>query len=110
MESEEVKAYVTKADDREIRVKILKDSFGGSLVNIGFVFDNDLSEYTFLTKDEREKASMFEALRQLDVYFSGGREWCPSEIFEDLRGSGYIDGTFNKISWSSPGSYHITVV
>lgn len=110
MTNEALTGYVTKADERQIRVKVLDLALVAKLVSVGFVFDDDLSEYVLATNDESKKASIFEVLREIGLCFSGGREWCPSEIFEDFRDRGLLRGEFKKVSWSGPGEYRITMV
>ncbi|MCG3766502.1 hypothetical protein EXA23_09825 [Vibrio cincinnatiensis] len=109
MSEELVKAFVTKADGKVVRVKLIDSSFQNELSNLGFVYDSGLSEYTFLVSGNQEKAELFDKLRVLEVNFSDGREWCPAEVFEYLRETGLLSGSFKKISWSGPGDYHLTV-
>ena len=109
MNNKSIKAFVTKADGKIVRVKLLDSSIKNELTNLGFSFDNNLSEFIIKADDNASKAKIFEKLRDLDVSFSGGKEWCPSEVFEYLRETGLITGQFKKIGWSGPGDYHITV-
>jgi hypothetical protein len=103
-----VKAYVTKSDGDFVRVKILGAEIKEKLVAIGFVNDIDLNEYRLSTPSDEKKAEVFNRLRNMDVYFSDGREWCPSEVFEYLRDAGLLSGKFTMISWSAPGKFFIT--
>ena len=109
MSLETVKAFVTKADGKVVRVKAIDSSIVGELSGLGFTFDSDFSEYTIKILDNSEKAELFDKLRTLDVAFSSGKEWCPSEVFEYLRENGLICADFKKISWKGPGDYHLTV-
>ncbi|WP_105103538.1 hypothetical protein [Microbulbifer pacificus] len=109
MSEELVKAFVTKADGKSVRVKLVDGSFQDALVNLGFAFDSDLLEYTIPVAGNQEKAEIFDKLRIQDVSFSGGKEWCPAEVFEYLRETGLINGSFKKISWRGPGEYQLTV-
>jgi hypothetical protein len=109
MSEELVKAFVTKADANVVRIKLLDSSFQSELSNLGFVFDSGLSEYTFSVTGNQEKAELFDKLRALDAGFSSGKEWCPAEVFEYLRETGLLTGSFKKISWNGPGDYHLTV-
>jgi len=54
-----------------------------------------------------ELAEVFTKLRDLDIPFSAGQDWAPSEIFEHLREKGLLSGKFKKISWSGPGSSRV---
>lgn len=103
-----VKAYVTKSDGDFVRVKILDAKIKGKLVDIGFANDVDLNEYKIATLGDEKKAEIFNKLRDMDVYFSDGREWCPSEVFEHLRDTGLLSGKFTMISWAAPGEFFIT--
>ena len=88
---------------------MLDESFKRELIELGFSFDNDYDEYTLLTSGNDNKSELFQKLRDLGVAFSGGREWCPSEVFEYLRKTGLLSGSYTKISWSGPGDYHCTI-
>lgn len=109
MSTSEMKAFVTKADGSFVRVKLLDDSFKPELINLGFSYDRDLLEYVIQTNENSIKAAVFKNLRDLDVNFSGGKEWCPSEIFEYLRETGLVNGQFRKVSWTGPGDYHVSM-
>lgn len=104
-----VKAFVTKADGKIVRVKLVDSSLQNELSSLGFVYDPDLSEYTFSVSGNQEKAELFDKLRILEVGFSSGKEWSPAEVFEYLRETGLLTGSFKRISWSAPGDYHLTV-
>ena len=104
------KALVTKADGQTVRVKSLEESISKELENIGFSYDAKISEYVILVADNPEKARIFESLRDLDICFSAGKEWCPSEVFEYLRDIGLLKGSFYRISWKSPTHSEITTV
>ncbi len=109
MKNESINAFVTKADDNVVRVKLIKQAFQDELTYLGFAYDSDLGEYIFPISGNEEKAIIFDKLRVLEVSFSGGKEWCPAEVFEYLREIGLLSGSFKKISWSGPQDYHLTV-
>ncbi|MCF6252089.1 MAG: hypothetical protein L3J75_12575 [Methylococcaceae bacterium] len=109
MNQEITKAFVTKADGNLIRIKVLDNSLLTEVSKLGFVFDSNCSDYFLEVQDESKKSKTFEALRDLDVYFSAGKEWCPAEVFEYLRDSGLLTGKYTKISWRSPNNYHLTL-
>jgi hypothetical protein len=48
-------------------------------------------------------------LRDNNFFFSGGREWCPAEVFEYLREQSLLKGSYKKISWADPNNYRIDV-
>ncbi|MDT9678388.1 hypothetical protein F6R97_28185 [Pseudomonas sp. JV414] len=103
-----VQAYVTKSDSDFVRVKILDAKIKESLIDIGFTNDIDLNEYKIITPNDEILAGVFKQLRDLEVYFSDGREWCPAEVFEYLRDKGLLTGKFTMISWTSPDKYFIS--
>jgi hypothetical protein len=103
-----VQAYVTKSDSDFVRVKILDAKIKEKLIGIGFTNDIDLNEYKIITPNDEKKAGIFNQLRDLEVYFSDGREWCPAEVFEYLRDKGLLIGNFTMISWTAPDKYFIT--
>lgn len=104
----EVKAYVTKADGKIVRVKAVSNSVDDKVLNLGFIFDADFFEYKIQISSNEQKAELFNELRNIGVAFSSGKEWCPSEVFEYLRDSGLLNGSFIKISWKEPGNYYVT--
>lgn len=103
-----VQAYVEKSDSDFVRIKIIDAKIKEKLIGIGFTNDIDLNEYKITTPNDEEKAGVFNQLRDLEVYFSDGREWCPAEIFEHLRDKGLLLGNFTMISWTTPDKYFIT--
>ena len=78
------------------------------LFSNGNAYDVDLNEYKIATLGDEKKAEIFNKLRDMDVYFSDGREWCPSEVFEHLRDTGLLSGKFTMISWAAPSEFFIT--
>lgn len=110
MTDEIVWAFVTLADSDFIRVKLLDNSRVDNLLKLGFIFDNESLEYKIIVNNDHDKARVFDELRCLDVSFSGGKEWCPSEVFEYLRDQGLLRGNFRKISWMQPNKYHVTMM
>jgi len=108
MSNSPIIAFVTKADRDMIGVRLLDESYKKELIEIGFSFDFAYDEYTLVTSGNNHKSEIFQKLRDLDVAFCGGKEWCPSEVFEYLRESGLLSGNYTKITWSNPKSYHCT--
>lgn len=101
-------AYVTKADGSEIRIHVVDSLIEKPLKSLGFTFDSSLGEYTRTVKSISEKAQAFDELRNLDVSFSGGREWCPAEVFEFLRDQNILSGSFKKIVWTDRVTTKVT--
>ena len=104
-----MKAFVSRADGRFVGVKLLDSSYESELFGLVFLYDGDIKEYIMQSDDNVEKAAIFEKLRDLDVSFSDGKEWCPSEVFEYLIEIGLINGPFYRVSWRGPGDYHLTI-
>jgi hypothetical protein len=50
--------------------------------------------------DVEGMARIARGLIALGVPFSAGREWSPSEVVEDLRDRGLVDGPFQEIAWT----------
>jgi hypothetical protein len=47
-------------------------------------------------------AQLARGLIELGLAFSAGREWSPSEVVQDLRDRGLLDGPFTEIAWTGP--------
>ena len=102
--------YVSKADGKQIRVNVFDKSIKKQLTNLGFIYDEQLGEYIINTLNVTEKANIFNQLRSFDICFSGGKEWCPSEVFEYLREKKLLSGKFQKIYWLSPDNFEIKII
>jgi len=108
MMDESVKAYVTKADNSFIKVKLLDVSFKFELLALGFQTDHSNGDELIRSvSGNEEKAKVFEQLNLLEVCFSDGKEWCPAEVFEYMRDIDLLSGSFRRISWIEPKKYHI---
>lgn len=103
-------AFVAKADGKQVRVCTLNNSLDSELISLGFKYDPVLSMYVMDTADLVSKAALFESLRDLEVCFSDGKEWCPSELFEYFREQNLLHGKFKRVSWTSPHTYRILEV
>lgn len=103
-------AYASKADGKEIRICVPNSNLDEKLKALGFIFDQTLSMYVKETSNITEKAKFFDILRGLNICFSDGKEWCPSELFEYFRDQGLIEGTFKRVSWSDPKNFTIQEV
>ena len=109
MKDQLMKAFVSKADGKFVRVKLLDSSYESELFDLGFLYNSDINEHVMQVDDNAAKAAIFEKLRDFGVSFSDGKEWCPSEVFEYLREIGLISGPFYRVSWRGPGDYHLTI-
>ncbi len=100
-------AYVVKADDLKIRIKVLSQQSEKDILGLGFSFDEPLSEYILAVTDNDQKAKIFALLRDMNICFSAGREWSPAEVFEYLRESGKLSGSYKRISWYAPNDFRV---
>lgn len=100
-------AYVVKADDLKIRIKALSQKSEKDILGLGFSLDETSSEYILTVKDNDQKAKIFSLLRNMEICFSGGREWSPAEVFEYLRDSGKLSGSYKRVSWYAPNEYRV---
>lgn len=58
--------------------------------------------------DERQAlAEELKQLRGLEVVFSAGRDWSPSEVFRQLRDEGLVEGEFLEIAWAAPDDWRV---
>ena len=108
MDNHSVNAYVTQADGDYVRIKVLDACGETALINLGFSSTTQTDEYEMSCSDNTTKANIFAQLRQLDVCFSAGREWCPAEVFLYLRDIGLLSGGFKRIAWARPAHYRVT--
>jgi Fe2+ transport system protein FeoA len=97
-----LKGYVTRADGNIVKVKVDESEVGKKLIAWGFLFDEENTEYILEVQNIDEKGNILSNLRNLGVGFSGGREWCPAEVFEYLRDLGIVSGKYIKIAWKGP--------
>ncbi|RYY76050.1 MAG: hypothetical protein EOO52_00540 [Gammaproteobacteria bacterium] len=100
-------SVVVKADASEIIVNAVNENIDSKMLPLGFTFDSKLSRYVKFVGNIKEKAKIFEALRDIGILFSDGKEWCPAELFEYFREQGFVNGTFKRISWIKPTEYII---
>lgn len=107
MISEELKAFVEKADGDVIRVKVNDPSLSTELAAVGFVGSLEEGFFERYVADDVEKAKVFDSLRLLHIAFSNGKEWCPAEVFEYLRDKALLSGEFVRVSWTQPGQYRL---
>lgn len=105
MNDSPVQAYVTQADGDYIRVKTLDGVLRQPLLDLGFSSGRYADEYIISSSNNHMKATLFAQLKNLDVCFSSGREWCPAEVFQYLKDEGLLSGGFRQIRWTQPGHY-----
>ncbi len=97
-----INPYVVFVTDK-IYIKNVTKSFETKLLELEASIDSDYPEYWSIPySDTEDKIEKFIKLNDLDVYFSAGKDWSPSEQFEEYREKGKIKGKYKKISWSSP--------
>lgn len=80
-----------------------------SLYELGCLSTLDPAQFSYICRDEQDKANLFGRLRQLGLAFAAGREWSPSDVFEYLRDQGLLQGIYRRLIWTSPGRMHVSL-
>jgi hypothetical protein len=106
MNSQNVGVFVSRADANIVQVTNATPQILNKLKLLGFLPFGDGILKKNVTSNT-EKADVLSRLRDLNIPFSAGREWSPSEVFSYLRDEGLLDGSFNEISWSGPNQFTI---
>jgi hypothetical protein len=70
-------------------------------------FKSFLGDMRAKVESWEELAALFLRLNALGVAFSAGKEWCPSEVVEELKDRGLLQGDFTQIYWTGPGDWHL---
>jgi hypothetical protein len=96
--------YVSEAAANRIIVVSKDLDTNAFLMTIGFKEEGS-GKFSIAVTSDQEKAAAFSKLRDRGIHFSFGREWNPSEVFEDLRDKKLISGTFQEIAWRKPGDW-----
>lgn len=96
----EVAAY----DDVKIRVPTPTDDVARLIERWQFERLED-DRYNRAVGSDEEKARLFDELRAAGFYFLLAREWSPSEVFEELRERGLIEGPFTDVYRTGPGEW-----
>lgn len=91
----------------KIFIKNVQPELIQSIIDLGGRELDESTDYVLEFTGENEKIRLFTVLRDMGVAFSGGRDWSPSEQFEDLRDKGLITGKYKHIVWWGPGKYHV---
>lgn len=99
--------YVKAADDRYVVVRPFDTSDHSYLVANGF-HDEGNGDFSKRVEHVQEKVILMADLRDHGFAFSTGSGWSPSEVFEELRDKGLLEGSYERISWSGPGCFHVT--
>lgn len=107
MNSKNIAAYISQADGDFVSVKNLDPDIGKLVTDFGFQYKEADNCCRIHVTNDVDKARLLEQLRDLDIYFSDGKEWCPCEIFEHFRDKGLTHGKYTKIIWIAPNSYRI---
>jgi hypothetical protein len=103
------RAYVSESAFSTVSVGVVDDGILGALGKLGFTLVSNTTP-TILSinvPSDEQMAKLFAELRDEGVCFSVGRDWCPSEVFEYLRGLGQVSGVYSLITWSGPGKFRI---
>ncbi|KPB24911.1 hypothetical protein [Pseudomonas amygdali] len=107
MTFKELKGYVSSADADLVRLESVDQSHYQTLLRLGFVAAGEPGIHVLGVMDEQHKARVFDALRLEGIAFSGGREWCPAQVFEYMRDKGLLSGAFLTVVWTAPGQYRV---
>lgn len=107
MNSNNISAYITQADGDFVCIKNLDQNIMKLLTDTGLKYEETDNNCKIGVANDADKAQLMEQLRDLEIYFSDGKEWCPSEIFEHFRNKGLTHGKYTKISWISSNSYRL---
>lgn len=107
MNIKNISAYISQADGDFVSVKNIDQNIRNLLADIGLKNEETDNNCKIYVGSDADKAQLMEQLRDLEIYFSDGKEWCPSEIFEHFRDKGLIHGKYTKISWIGPNAYRI---
>lgn len=104
-----MKAFVSEGALSEIVVKVIGDSAVEFLVELGFAAVAGAEQKTFslMVPDQLFKIKLFERLRDEEVCFSAGRDWCPADVFEFLRDQKKLTGVYRKVVWCSPNKSRV---
>ena len=102
--------YVIKADADVVDVQLLDLNVKDILLGDGFnlVDANDL--FRMNVANNLSKSKIFEKLKSYNIAFSGGKEWSPAEVFENLVAQGHLSSGYKKIIWKDPSTYKIVDV
>ena len=108
---DEVPTYVSHCLDKYIVVCPLDKQMFQLLRQMGFKYHGIFPRnFSIKAETEAEKARIFAALRDLGICFSLGKEWSPSEMFEDYRDRGLLEGPYRRIGWASPKVIRIDTI
>jgi hypothetical protein len=116
---EKLKSYVSNAADNLLDVIVLDQEIVNIIEKLGFNFV-DTSEnvdsgkislrYRKIIKNEKEKANLMSHLRNVNIPFSYGGSWSPTEVFEYLREKNLTSGKYKEVSWRNRNDYIIRII
>ena len=102
-----IPTYIEWIQDTNIYIRV-NDRYSKRMIrNLGAhkVFLKRLWKISLV--DKKDITRILCTLRDNNIAFSSGREWPPSEIFEELREKNLLRGKYTKIYWSSPRCWHL---
>lgn len=101
--------HVRQVDGHRIVVEVNCSEDEVVLLELGFRLHQAIPNWIFemAVSSDTGTAFVFSKLRDAGIAFSSGREWCPAEVFEWLRGQGLVHGAFRSIAWHAPGQWII---
>ena len=105
-----VKAFVSEAASSRVVVQLVDEAILGKLNALGFrtVTGSTPQLLSTTVSNQMEKAQLFSLLRDEEVCFSAGPDWCPADVFEHLRDQGMLAGKYRRIAWTAPGKSLVT--
>jgi hypothetical protein len=95
--------HVESIDETRIILRNLSPSLSKEIYKAAAV-EHDGSLQISISSEE-EQIEIMKICQKLDIAFSIGRSWSPSEVFEYLREQHKLQGTFLEIAWRGPGQW-----
>ena len=106
-------SYVSAIGPDYVEIKARTNADAEELKQLGFALAGRGRQRGTMRKKisgETEKAQVLQALADLGLPFSGGRNWCPIAVAEELRDRGLLRGALEMIGWSGPGQWQMKQV
>ncbi|MBP1853590.1 hypothetical protein [Rhizobium halophytocola] len=113
--------YVAMCSDESIKVVCKSEPFKDFLLANEFTFEplpqfyeevfGDVKGMYFVRRaiNEDERVAVLDRLRNAGIPFSGGKAWSPQDVFEALRDSGKLNGTYLALDWMGDGAFELVV-
>jgi hypothetical protein len=102
--------YVSSVSSGRFRIAA-SESARTELKRAGLALTRDGVEWVLSGDDsDAAAAAIAKKLRSLGLAFSAGPGWSPSEVVQDLREKGLVEGRFDEIAWSGPDRWSVRAV